>query len=1275
MAKANNMDVSLSSGMANVSIPLHDLKIGKHAIPISLNYSANGLKPDEIPSRAGMGWTLNAGGVVTRVVHGKPDEKSTRTAPPPPGSPLSQWIYYYDQLSSTANNTYDYEPDVYMVSAPGLSGKFIIDHNGNAVPIPYNNYKINVISTSSPYSLKVNITDVSGAIYYFGDNNTFEKTVTHNLQGKYVVHQSVITAMFLTKIAYPDGSYVTFNYSPISYRTISGISQSLAGTYLISQDQPCRCTGSLPENQCPGIGSTPFQTTVTDIVYDSYRLTNIQTSDSRSIFFSYNPRPDNSGDLRFGSMSVNDGMFSRQYHFVYEDPNQPLTPYGHEMGTYNKRFFLKEIFWIAPVNETVFDTIRHSFTYESLNQLPPRLGTSQDHLGYYNAKSNATLIPSTPNSDSVNWGTQYAVADRTPDPNAAKKGMLVRVTYPTGGFQELEYEGHQYSEYKQLNSASETRTVSVSGVTNQQGQYEPVIYYSQTFNILQNQNCNLFFQVYANPGCTGNCDPPPPNTVTLAKIEIRNLTNGQLSFSQIAREWGTSNFSVALSAGNIYRLEVTAWGLPNAATGELRFDPAAGPVWGWVNYTAPGLRVKKITSFDPVSSKSTHRHFIYKNSPNDVQSSATYLLQPDYIALSRQKVMCQSDLDPQAAAACHNAQGISGYQIVNCRSISLLSNTTMVNFTFDDNHLLYNSVIETDDPGLANGYTQHKYWVTPLVNSTIVLGYKHHSIPASTTTNLNAYEKETNYYNSAGLLVKKTLNHYNYGPPSGTGIVSALAARKRYEHFLTNNDPNFMYDPYDVTQYDWTSYWIKLDSTINMDYDYSGNVTYTLKSKTTFYYGAPSNTQPIRTDAISSINGEVITTEMTYPTDYNSEPYLTMVNKNIISPVIETRQKRGPAGNQTDISLMRTNYKLWHNSPGSVVIEPEYITARKGSSAEEIRIRYHAYDHAGNPTEVSKENGVRFSYIWDYNKNFPIAEFKNASGMNGEVAYTSFEADGKGNWVFSGAPAVEPNCPTGIYAYALSAGSVSFGTNSALSYYVTYWSKDASGSVSVNGSTPKLLVSRNGWSCYEHKLVNPSNVVIGGTAIVDELRLYPVGAYVTTFTYSPFIGISSRNEPNNQILYYEYDASGRLKRLRNGDRNIVKQFEYRYRQQILPCPNNAPNWTYTTNWRCVKTSDHTNNNTGNRENEERDLNNCSPTYLQLRWVNVGNSSSCPVVPNCTGPDKRVVNYVCETGAKMLVNSYQTGPNSWICTYRYVWSDGFAGPTFTESSSTGCGGQD
>jgi hypothetical protein len=138
------------------------------------------------------------------------------------------------------------------------------------------------------------------------------------------------------------------------------------------------------------------------------------------------------------------------------------------------------------------------------------------------------------------------------------------------------------------------------------------------------------------------------------------------------------------------------------------------------------------------------------------------------------------------------------------------------------------------------------------------------------------------------------------------------------------------------------------------------------------------------------------------------------------------------------------------------------------------------------------------------------------------------------------------------------------------------------------------------------------------------------------------------------------------------DRNILKQYEYKYGADITPCANTAPDWQATGNYRCQKNNQVNNNNTGIKEREEVDKNNCSSTYLQMRWVSIGTSAECQVTANCTGNNKRVINGVCYTGCKQLVSSVYEGNLSWICTFHYFWvEDGFTGPDFSETSTYHC----
>ncbi|MDR3046536.1 MAG: RHS repeat protein, partial [Bacteroidales bacterium] len=68
--------VSLYTGTPDISIPLYTLTEGDISVPITLAYHPAGRKVNSLPSWVGLGWNLNVGGVITRIVRGSRDESN-----------------------------------------------------------------------------------------------------------------------------------------------------------------------------------------------------------------------------------------------------------------------------------------------------------------------------------------------------------------------------------------------------------------------------------------------------------------------------------------------------------------------------------------------------------------------------------------------------------------------------------------------------------------------------------------------------------------------------------------------------------------------------------------------------------------------------------------------------------------------------------------------------------------------------------------------------------------------------------------------------------------------------------------------------------------------------------------------------------------------------------------------------------------------------------------------------------------------------------------------
>jgi YD repeat-containing protein len=194
------------------------------------------------------------------------------------------------------------------------------------------------------------------------------------------------------------------------------------------------------------------------------------------------------------------------------------------------------------------------------------------------------------------------------------------------------------------------------------------------------------------------------------------------------------------------------------------------------------------------------------------------------------------------------------------------------------------------------------------------------------------------------------------------------------------------------------------------------------------------------------------------------------------------------------------------NAPTASFTDPNFSLA----------VQFDSYDNRGNLLQYTTADGVSSSYVWGYNAEYPIAEAKGATV--GSIFYTSFEEDGTvgnaktGNRSFLGT------------SYAIPVSKQPIGTNLVMSYW--YF---------------------NGQWLFQPETTYSATITKSGATAYDEIRVYPAGTQMATYTYDPQIGMTSATDANNVTTYYEYDSFNRLKQVADRDKSIVKKLSYNYK--------------------------------------------------------------------------------------------------------------------------------
>jgi len=159
----------LSSGIPDISVGLSN--------GTSLRYNATGIMVNEQPSYVGLGWFLDVGGVVTRVVKGLPDELKDKGYIDCKKNYTSEKISNIGEndLKSIDSETYDTEQDMFYFYTKDFMGKFVVDSDSTGHTIPASNIRIEIAKGAIGNRLdEIRIIPPGGDIYVFRVGETVD---------------------------------------------------------------------------------------------------------------------------------------------------------------------------------------------------------------------------------------------------------------------------------------------------------------------------------------------------------------------------------------------------------------------------------------------------------------------------------------------------------------------------------------------------------------------------------------------------------------------------------------------------------------------------------------------------------------------------------------------------------------------------------------------------------------------------------------------------------------------------------------------------------------------------------------------------------------------------------------------------------------------------------------------------------------------------------------------------------------------------------------------
>ena len=443
LEKYGDIPVSMATGVPDISIPLYTIRLGEYSLPISISYHASGIKPDEIATCVGLGWTLNAGGAVTRTIRGLSDLKEYSME-------RDTLFWSYDRCMkaaadiSTAGNIipvtaempyHDTEADRYVYSFAGKSGAFIYSQeDGRFVPLNYDTF---AIYAESAGGTSFHIADTDGTDYDFAQQ---ERSGCLDTEGV-----SEVSAWYLTAI------HTRFGDISIRYRKFASIETRVTRRSLKVGEFAEIDEFGVPMDRHIAVASEPAEASA------RYRCeqvlpTEIEWNGNRIVFEYAEDRKD-LGTARLVRMAVISRDGETVKTVTFDNCHYAGNAYTSNGGTrYSSLRMTLDAVCVSGVGKYAFGYNRSiQPPYYRMGDSPELYNCGTDLWGYWNGSDTRYSVPYTLVKDaydsfssSSHWHRPFEYTgpknSRSPRLEYASMLALNEITYPTGGTARLTYE-------------------------------------------------------------------------------------------------------------------------------------------------------------------------------------------------------------------------------------------------------------------------------------------------------------------------------------------------------------------------------------------------------------------------------------------------------------------------------------------------------------------------------------------------------------------------------------------------------------------------------------------------------------------------------------------------------------------------------------------------------------------------------------------------------------------------------------------------------------------